>query len=167
MALGLSASTAQADVSGWAYLGGGASNLKRVDGAETSPLLQAEAGIGTSPEYPVIVGGVVRMLTHFGAGTDWALMERTATRGFVNGEWGLALDLGAYQRWWGPDSTGFIGSLVGGLPWGVNVALNGSVASADERMLAISIGIDWARLTAYRSSGQDWWPNYRLPLREN
>jgi hypothetical protein len=27
-----------------------------------------------------------------------------------------------------------------------------------------TIGIDFARLTVHRTSGQNWWPNYPLPI---
>jgi hypothetical protein len=158
---------AQADVSSWAYAGGGASQLTHADGGDGSRgLLQLDAGIGTSPEYPVVVGAMFRMMTHFGEGTDWALLERTATHGFVNGTWGAALDLGAYKRWWEPSSTGFMASLNGGLPWGINLSASLGIAKDSERTFAVTLGIDWARMTAYRTTGESWWPNYRLPLRE-
>ena len=157
---------AQADVSSWAYAGGGASTFERHGGARgTQGLVQLETGIGLSPEYPVAVGALFRSMTHLGEGTDWALMARAATSGFSNGDLGLALDVGAYQRWWGQTSTGLLATLGGGLPWGVNISATGGYARPGEYMVGLTVGIDWARLTSHRSTGGQWLPNYRLPVR--
>jgi hypothetical protein len=159
------ASVASADVSAWAYAGGGASSLsQRVAADGGYGLLQLEAGVGLSPDYPVVVGGLFRSMTHFGAGTDWALLARAATRGFANGDYGLALDLGGYQRFWGEKGPGMLASLTGGLPWGVNVSAFAGYARPEDHMFGITVGLDWARLTTHRAVGGNWWPNYRLPV---
>ncbi len=120
--------------------------------------------MGTDPYSFLVFGGVAKTLTHFGGGTDLVLSQRTTTSGFSLGDWGVALDLGGYARFWGNDSQGFTGALIAGAPWGVNLALVGAYGTNESQMLAFTLGIDWARFTAHRSSGGSWWKNYRLPL---
>ncbi len=121
--------------------------------------LQLDAGLGTPPADTVIFGGLGRAHTHFGGGTDLGLMLRTATHGFVNGDWGGALDLGGYQRWWGIESTGLQGALVLGGPWGITLSAGGGAGTNDARHYTATLGIDFARLTVYRRSGDSWWKN--------
>jgi hypothetical protein len=162
----LFAPAANADAASWMFVGaGGASvpNAAGVDSRQTLGSMQLDAGFGTSPSNDWVVGGVVRTLTFFSAGTDLSLLLRTTTGGFSRGDWGLALDVGAYQRWWGPDATGLQTSLDFGLPWGLQLGLTGGF-DKDNQMVALTFGFDWARATAHRQSGQAWWPNYVLPL---
>ena len=160
-----SARPALADSASWAYAGGGGSNFqgprRTVD---TAGLLQLEAGMGTSPNHLLVLGGVFKTLTHFGGGTDLVLCQRTTTSGFSMGDWGAALDLGGYLRAWGDDSAGLSAALVGSAPWGVNLNLIGTYGNHDAKMVALTIGVDWARLTAHRVSSSTAAPNYRLPL---
>jgi hypothetical protein len=147
------------------FVGGGASDIAQQDALnQTRGMMQLEAGIGSSPAHSLVFGGLLRTMTHFSGGTDLAVLGRTASGSFARGDWGLALDLGVYQRWWAVDSTGFIGTLNAGGPWGSQLALSGSVGSAGGQMIALSIGFDWARGTAHRESGQSWWRNHILPL---
>jgi hypothetical protein len=142
------------------FVGGGASRLDRPEQAEEQqPLFQLDSGFGSSPSYPVSVGWLGRVSTHFGDGTDLALLLRGATQGFVLGNWGGALDLGAYQRWWGADATGLMGSLVLGAPWGVTASVTAAFGNDDAQTYSAAIGIDLARLTIYRLSGESWWEN--------
>ena len=100
---------AQADVSSWLFIGGGPSwTSGGVDPTERNLMFQLDAGMGTPPRDTIIFGGLGRMQTHFGQGTDLGLFLRVATHGFVNGDWGAAIDLGGYQRWWGIGSTGCV-----------------------------------------------------------
>lgn len=98
------------------------------------------------------------MHTHFGEGTDFALLVRGASHGYANGDWGLAVDAGVLQRWWGEGATGGTGTLSLGAPWGLGLALNGMMAKGQRGMSAV-LGIDLARLTVYRRSGNSWWKN--------
>ena len=74
---------------------------------EAAPMLQLDAGMGTSPARPFVFGGLFRVAPNFGFGTDLSLLARATSRNFVNGGWGGAIDLGAYARFWGEGSTGF------------------------------------------------------------
>jgi hypothetical protein len=147
---------AHADVSSWAFTGAGPSWVES-DQLELSlqPSLVIEAGIGTPPSHPIIFGGMFRIQTHFGEGTDLGLSLRTATRGFMSG-WGLALDLGPYFRFWGEDSIGGQGSLVIGAPWGITLSGGGGLGSNDSHHFGVVLGLDFARLTVYRSAGGSW-----------
>lgn len=120
--------------------------------------------MGTDPYSGLVFGGIGKTLTHFGAGTDLVLSSRTATSGFALGGWGAALDLGAYERAWGPRSRGFHGALVGGLPWGVNLGVSAAIGTNAAQSYYLTLGFDWARLTAHRRD-VSWWPSYPLPLR--
>ena len=107
------------------------------------------------------------MHTHFTQGTDLGLLLRTASHGFVNGGWGGAVDLGGYQRWWGGTSSGLMGSLVLGAPWGITLSVGAGVGNDEARTYTASLGVDLARLTVYRRSGMNWWDQSvpRLPAR--
>ncbi|MGE0323996.1 MAG: hypothetical protein AB7K71_29805 [Polyangiaceae bacterium] len=151
---------ARADVSSWLYLGGGASRLDdRSAEPRFSPDLQLDTGLGTPPADSLILGGLLRMQTHFGRGTDLGLLVRGATHGFVNGDWGLAVDVGPYQRWWGVGSSGVWGGLNLGAPWGITASASAGFGSEESQTYSFTIGIDLARLTVYRRSGEDWWRN--------
>ena len=152
---------AGADVSSWLFVGGGPSWLRQGSDAELelAPSLQIQTGMGTPPSRTIVLGGLGTMQTHFGHGTDLGLALRIATHGFVNGDWGAALDLGGYQRWWGEGSTGGTAALVLGAPWGITLGLNGSMGTNDHLGYSGVLGIDLARLTVYRRSGQSWLKN--------
>lgn len=153
------AAPAHADVSSWLFVGSGPGLLRR-SGDTTLPLsLQLDAGMGSPPSGPVIVGGLARIQPYLGHGTDLSLLVRTTTHGFANGDWGGALDLGAYGRFWGTGSQGVTASLVLGAPWGITLDLGGSLGSNDQQSVSAVLGIDLARLTVYRQSGQSWWLN--------
>ncbi len=158
-ALSLSAARARADVSSWAYAGYGPSTVDDGDGFETQHFLQLETGLGTPASNPFIVGGLLKLGTHFGRGTDLGLSLRGATQGFQLGGFGLAVDLGAYERFWEVGSVGGQGSLVLGAPWGITMSLTGGLGTNDARHASLSIGIDFARLSVYRLDGENWFPN--------
>ncbi len=153
------AAPARADVSSWLFLGGGA-GLLRQSGDSTLPMsLQLDAGMGTPPSGRLILGGLGRVQGYWGHGADVSLLVRAATHGFVNGDWGGAIDLGGYGRFWGVGSQGITGSLVLGAPWGITFDIGGSLGSNDQQSVSAVLGIDLARLTVYRQSGLGWWPN--------
>lgn len=162
------AGRARADVASWVYVGGGASSIKQ-RGLElrVDPTLSIETGLGTAPSHPLIVGGLFKIQTLFGDGTDLALALRVASQGFVTGRFGLALDAGPYRRFWGEGSTGGQAALVLGGPWGLTLSVGGAIGSNDARQLGASLGIDFARLTVYRLSGESWFPNPHPAYRPN
>lgn len=152
------APTARAQATSWLYVGGGAAVLERGD-TESHGALQLDTGIGTSARHPIVLGGLFRVQEYFGAGADLGVAARLVTRGFALGDFGIGLDAGAYQRWWGSGSTGFTGNLVLGAPWGLTLLGGASVGSGDERIYFTSLGIDLARLTVHRHVGLDWFAN--------
>ena len=153
--LGFSGS-ARADVSSWVYAGFGPAWL---DGNERDRYtLQLETGLGTPPGS-VVFGGLFRVQPIFGEGTDLALLFRGATRGFVQGGFGFAIDAGGYERFWGQKSAGGLGSLVLGAPWGVTLSASAGMGTHDTRFATLTLGLDFARLTVYRTNGTNWFPN--------
>ena len=156
----LGARSAHADVSSWAFVGGGASRLEQhALSARTVGSMRLNMGLGSDPSHPVIVGGLFSLEPHFGYGSDLSLSVRTATRGYVNGGFGLALDLGSYERFWGEGSVGGAGTLWFGAPWGISLGAGGTVGSHDAHGFSAILGIDFARLTVYRNTGTSWFLN--------
>lgn len=154
------AAPARADVSSWLFVGSGPSRVRLSDHSAIQPLaLQFDAGIGSPPSGAVAVGGLLRLQPYIGHGSDLALLLRTSTRGFNNGTWGGALDLGGYERWWGPGSAGATASLELGGPWGLTLSIDGTLGSNAGQSVSAVLGVDLARLTVYRGSGVNWWPN--------
>lgn len=159
VALSACASRASADVSSWIFAGYGPAAVDDGSGFKTTSLLALETGLGTPPTGPLVFGGMFKLGTYFGRGTDLGLSLRTASRGFVLGDWGAALDLGGYDRLWEVGSLGAQGSLVLGAPWGITLSVTGGMGTNDARHGSAVIGIDFARLTVYRSSGESWFMN--------
>jgi len=151
---------AQADVSSWAFAGGGVSYLQQ-RGIKTgyNPSLLLEIGLGTPPTNALVFGGVLALQPQFGHGSDLALLFRSATRGYATGDFGLALDLGPYERLWGEKSVGGEGMLWLGAPWGISLGAGGNVGDHEARGFSAILGFDFARLTVYRSTGTNWFPN--------
>lgn len=154
---------ARADVSSWASVAAGPTWLdeggENDTGFESVPTLALLTGLGSSPENALVVGGAFQMQTHFSRGTDLGLLARVATQGFVLGDWGAALDLGGYARFWGQHSEGGLGALSLGAPWGITLTANGSLGTHEARSFGVTLGIDFARLTVFRSVGTNWFPN--------
>jgi hypothetical protein len=155
----LLASPAQADVSSWVSAAAGATILEQKSERFTVPTLELKAGLGTPPGDWLALGGVFQLQTHFGKGTDLGLLARVATRGFVVGKFGLALDVGGYERFWGDKSAGGLGALVLGAPWGIVLSAGGGMGTGDQRHYGVVLGFDFARLTVYRESGTSYYPN--------
>jgi hypothetical protein len=153
---------ARAQATSWLYVGGGAAVLERQperEDTESRAALQLDTGVGTSARAPIVVGGLFRVQGYFGAGVDLGLAARVVTRGFALGGFGVGVDAGVYQRWWGTESTGFTGNLVLGAPWGLTLLGGASVGSGEQRIYFVSLGIDLARLTVHRHVGLDWFAN--------
>jgi hypothetical protein len=156
----LHSGAASADVSSWVYVGSGAASVEqRGLSRRTDPTLAIEAGMGSTPAKPLVVGGMFKVLTLFGDGADLGLSLRLATRGFVTGKFGLALDAGPYRRFWGEGSTGGQAALVLGAPWGITLSVGGGLGSNEAQQIGATLGLDFARLTVFRLSGENWFPN--------
>jgi hypothetical protein len=152
---------ARADVSSWFYTGVGVLATHHDQSPTDRPFtMQIEMGVGTPPHGSVIIGGVLKSVTFFGDGTDLALVMRGASGAFVRGGFGFALDAGVFQRWWGPtDSTGFMGSVVLGAPLGLQLAATIERGLNDVQTYGATLGIDFLRLTVYRTALRSFWPN--------
>jgi hypothetical protein len=153
---------ARADVSSWANASAGPSFIDEGEDheMESQGALSLQAGLGTTPANFVSVGGLFHLETHFTRGTDLGLLARVATQGYNLGRWGVALDFGGYERFWGVRHPGLLGGLVLGVPWGLT--LRGEAGwgpKPDARMYGIVLGVDFARLTVFRTVGEDWYPN--------
>jgi hypothetical protein len=156
----LSARTAHADVSSWAFVGGGASQLhQQALSSRAVGAMRVQFGLGSDPSHPLVLGGLFSLEPNFGYGSDLALLVRGATRGYVNGGFGLALDVGPYERFWGQRSVGGASMLWLGAPWGISLGLGGSLGSHDASGFSAILGVDFARLTVYRNTGTSWFPN--------
>lgn len=150
---------AHADVSSWLFAGGGIASLEQRQARAEHGALRLQLGMGSSPDAPIVIGGVAHTLSFFGQGTDLALSARAATGGFVRGDWGFALDAGGYQRWWGLGSSGVLGSLSLGAPFGLQAVLDFEMGTNETRTYAAFVGIDLLRLTVYRTVGTSIVPN--------
>lgn len=151
---------ARADVASWVYVGGGLATVEqRGLERQVDPMIAIDAGMGSTPKNLLVVGGMLKLQTLLGDGTDLGLSLRLATRGFVTGGFGLALDAGPYQRFWGEGSTGGQAALVLGAPWGITLSVGGGLGSNDAHHLGATLGLDFARLTVHRLAGQNWFPN--------
>lgn len=153
-------SAASADISSWIAAGAGPAGLKLSDADwDVHPALQFDVGVGTTPDAPFIVGGFYRLTPIIGLGTDMGVLLRGATSGFQAGGFGLAVDAGGYARLWGTQSYGFTGGLTVGAPFGVTVSLTYSRGTAEAQAFSGIAAIDVLRLTVYRKSLLDVWPN--------
>jgi hypothetical protein len=156
----LLATPARADVSSWVYVGGGVSSYEDARAErQTQPTLAMYTGLGSPPSGIVAVGGLFHVQPHFGDGTDLGLLGRIATRGYTNGGWGGALDLGGYQRFWGIGSTGGMGTVSLGAPWGITLNVSALRGTNESSTYFATLGLDFARLTVYRNTGGNWWEN--------
>jgi hypothetical protein len=155
----LSTSPARADVSSWLFAGFGPSSIIRKGTTDVRGSLQLDAGVGSSPAGAFAMGGLVRAHVHFGGGADFGLFWRTATGGYVRGNWGAALDLGGYVRTWTEGSPGAAGTISLGAPLGIVLNLDAGRGRDDVTTLAAVIGFDFARFTIYRETGTNWFPN--------
>jgi hypothetical protein len=150
---------ARADVSSWAAVAAGPTFIDDGKNTYSAPSLEMETGLGTAPKSFLVVGGLFHVETHFGLGTDLGLLSRFATRGFVLGDWGAAIDLGGYERFWGRKSAGGLGKIVLGAPWGLELSAGGGYGTNDAHHFGVTLGIDFLRLSIFRTVGEKWFPN--------
>jgi hypothetical protein len=154
---------AHAEPSAWVALGGGvlAWQDKLTPDFRIDPTMRIEAGIGIPDRFPVIVGGLFRIspMLSSNTGADMAWLARACTRGFQVGGFGIAADVGGYVRAWGKTSQGFEGSLSFGAPLGFAASFNVMAGSNDLLAFGGTVSIDILRLTLYRKTFLNWWPN--------
>lgn len=165
---------AHADPSAWVSVEGGPSIYKEPStdvGLRGS--MKFDAGVGSPATGDIIVGGLFGVRTIFDEGTDLLLTLRGCNHTFMTGDIGLAVDLGGYLRTFGDDSpnVGFAGALVLGMPFGLQFSVGTEVgpSTVEAEGLAIAghagLGIDLLRLTLFRESGTEWFPNPLSPAR--
>jgi hypothetical protein len=157
-------SEARAEASAWATVNAGVTGLKQgSDDFHPRASFQFDAGFGSSPSNVFIVGLLFRVMPIIKEGTDLALYARGATRGFQTGDWGFAIDAGSYLRTWGAGDSrptfGFSGSAVLGGPFGTQLTVIGQYGQGSAYSVSATLGIDLLRLTVYRQSALQWWPN--------
>ncbi|HEY3595337.1 MAG TPA: hypothetical protein VGL13_15730, partial [Polyangiaceae bacterium] len=64
-----------------------------------------------------------------------------------------------FERFWRDDSVGFAGGIVLGAPYGIQLSAMTEQGSNDVRLFGVTVGVDLLRLTVYRTTGQNYWPN--------
>jgi hypothetical protein len=157
------ATEARADSSAWMFMGGGTTawkqgRLKLLPEAS----LAFDIGLGTTPNAPLIVGGLFRLqpiFNNIGGGADLSFMGRVATHGFQAGDFGVALDVGFYGRPWWTTSTGLTGEVTLGAPFGLQVSVGGQYGTDAALGIMAFAGIDLLRLTIYRQVALGNWSN--------
>lgn len=164
VASALVSASARADVSAWLQASAGQTTWRhrsqdfRVDGT-----ISIDAGVGSSPKGVVVIGGLARVIPYTGSsmGADVALLARGATRGFMTGPFGVALDAGVYGRAWGVGSAGFAGGVTLGGPLGLSLSATIFAGSGDTIAIGSVLGVDFARLLLFRDQLRERWPNPR------
>ena len=160
---------ARADVTSWLAIGGGYALHQNDAAARTdqAPAFSATLGVGSSPERAFVVGGVVRSLTNFNLGTDVSLSARFATRGYVRGGFGLAVDVGAAYRGWRFGEYGDVplqAVVTVGLPAGLQLGVGSTFWNLTMDRPALGgfavLELDLLRLTLMRKDNlEQYWPN--------
>jgi len=155
------ASEARADPCGWAETGGGVVVWKQGDGAAVTatPTMSIDVGLGSDPDGPVIVGGIMRLQPYFGYGSDLAWLARLALGGFQSDWIGVAIDAGLSERLWGDKSTAFLGEVVVAGPIGLQLNVMGSYGTDYAAGFGATLGFDFARMLVGRGHLLNWWPN--------
>lgn len=165
-AAALTPNAARAESSAWISANGGTTFFTM---AESDVKLRAslafDAGVGSSPAEAFILGGVFRVAPIIGEGTDLLFLGRGAMGDFQTGYFGVAVDLGGYLRTFGPGipSGGFAGAVLLGGPLGLQLTLAGHAGTEAAYGGSASLGIDLLRLTLYRQTFLEWWPNPGSP----
>ncbi len=161
--------SAAAEPSAWLAVGGGYAFQHNDVTSTTSraAAMTVSVGVGTSAANSFVVGGLLRSVTYFSLGTDFAVGPRFATGGFSRGDWGLAFDAGVAGRFWGHGEFGrfplqFV--LTGGAPWGLQVSAGADVwnlsGSPFARGAFAALELDFLRLTVMRQGKtENFWPN--------
>jgi hypothetical protein len=158
---------ASAEPSAWVSVNGGATGLQQAGSDfHFRGSMSFDAGLGSSPLNKFIIGAIFRVTPIIEEGTDLSLSLRGATRGFQVGDWGIAVDAGPYLRTWGIGAlpnVGFVGGIVAGGPVGLQLSVFGHYGMEESAGIHMAFGIDLLRLTVFRESFLDYWPNPMTP----
>jgi len=167
----LSPGDAHADAATWCYVGGGGLVWRQgTSDFIAGGAVNADVGMGTSPQAPFVIGGFGRLTGIIGdhTGADLGILVRGATGSFARGTWGIAVDAGGFARFWGPGHAGFTGGLTLGAPLGVSLTMQvmygapfDTTKAGDLLGFGGTLGIDFARLLIHREQLEDRWPNPR------
>jgi len=149
---------ARADVSSWYSLAGGASVIDQAT-TVASPLLDIDAGLGTTPVNPLVFGALVHVGAQFAVGADVGGAFRVCTGSYARGDWGLGVDLGSHYRVATYGGAAGSARVFFGAPWGVVLHLGGSYGENGVGTLSASLGLDFARLSTHRSYFTDVLPS--------
>lgn len=151
---------AKADASSWAFAGVGPVAFKQgTDALAPRAATMFDIGVGTTPDATLIYGGLFRVIPYVSEGVDLALCARIATNGFQAAKFGVAFDAGGYYRISDKPSQGFTGALTVGFPLGFSLAFLGQYGTDNALTLGAIAGLDFLRLTVYRQSLLDIFPN--------
>lgn len=158
---------ALADVSAWAFVGGGALGWKQAENPTftTNGTMTIDVGFGSSPDASFIGGALFRIQPIFSQGVDVALLGRFCSHGFQAGDWGFALDAGGFARGWGNGSVGFSGGASLGMPLGFTLSVQTEIGTDQAYAFGVVAGLDLLRLSIYRKTLLNWWANPR-PMAE-
>lgn len=165
-AVALAATTGHAESTAWISANGGTSFFTMSESdVKVRASLAFDAGVGSAPAEPFIVGGVFRVAPIIGEGTDLLFLGRGAMGDFQTGWFGVAVDLGGYLRTFGAGapSGGFAGAVLLGGPIGLQLTLSGHAGTEAAYGGSATLGIDLLRLTVYRQTLLEWWPNPGSP----
>ena len=160
----LGAATARAEPASWLTLGTGYVRDRTVsyyNGANDALVIQGEIGIGTSLVNPVVIGAFAAIRFDLGLDDELKLGARLASRSYMVGDWGWAVDLGVASHLLKPSIFGHfpIEPAVNlGIPWGPVLQVGASFADATGQSPAalggfVVISIDFVRLAAARAHG--------------
>lgn len=167
LSVALPPAEATAEPSAWVSVNGGATGLQQAgEDFRFRGSMSFDAGLGSSPANKFIFGALFRVTPVIEEGTDLALCLRGATRGFQVGNFGIAVDVGPYLRTWGLGAlpnVGFVGGVVLGGPVGLQLSVFGHYGMQESAGIQMALGIDLLRLTVFRESFLEYWPNPMTP----
>lgn len=152
-------SSALADVSSWLQVAAGPTLTGRSGELDAHGTLDLLTGLGTDPGGPWVLGPVLRLQYQFAGGVDLTPALRFTSGGYTRGELGFAIDAGPWFRLYDGGATGAYAAVTVGGPWGTVATLNGAFAGDAAQAFGVLVGIDLLRLTVYRHSGEQHWPN--------
>jgi len=140
---------AEADVSSWYSIAPG---LSVIDQGSTlaSPLLDVDAGLGTTPEKPFVFGGIFHLGAQFEVGADLGGALRFCSGSYARGDWGFGADLGTHYRVATFGGAAASGRILLGAPLGLVLHIGGSYGEGGVGTLSASLGLDFARLSTHR-----------------
>jgi hypothetical protein len=150
---------ARADSAAWFQLGGGGTVLTTRSSTSVAPTLDVLTGFGTDPAASWALGPVLRFQYHGGQGVELTPALRVAQGAYTRGSLGVAFDLGPWFRLFDGAATGAQVAVSVGGPWGTVATIHGAFANDTAHAVGLLVGFDLLRLTVFRESGENYWPN--------